>query len=173
MTGALLAGVARVDITPHPGIELFGYHRSSPMTGVHDPLWLTALALVGEQSPSQPCLLLAIDHVGLGWKTTQTLRAAVAAIARTPQRTASLAEGLHALYLCFGGYTNGVPGYLATADPSGSRVRRGSGERCSSPGSAPLLTKYGMDRFVVRESIPHNHTKMWPYSLMRYLAGLL
>ncbi len=32
------------------------------------------------------------------------------------ERTASLADGEHALYLCFDGYTNGVPGYLATAD---------------------------------------------------------
>jgi hypothetical protein len=66
MTGELLAGVARVDITPPVGIELFGDHRSSPMTDLHDPLWLTALALVDEQSPSQPCLLLAIDNVSLG-----------------------------------------------------------------------------------------------------------
>lgn len=84
MTGELLAGVARVDIIPPVGIEMFGYHRSSPMTDVHDPLWLTALALVDEQSPSQPCLLLAIDNVGLGWEATQTLRAAVAATAKTP-----------------------------------------------------------------------------------------
>ena len=50
--GELLAGVARVDITPPVGIELFGYHRSSPMTDIHDPLWLTALALVAEHTPS-------------------------------------------------------------------------------------------------------------------------
>lgn len=84
MAGDLLAGVARVDITPPLGIEMFGYHRSSPMMGIHDPLWLTALALVDEQSPSQPCLLLAIDNIGLGWKATLTIRVAVAAIAKTP-----------------------------------------------------------------------------------------
>jgi hypothetical protein len=32
------------------------------------------------------------------------------------ERTASFAAGEHSLYLCFGGYTNGVLGYLATAD---------------------------------------------------------
>lgn len=84
MTGELLAGVAQVDITPAVGVELFGYHRSSPMTGVHDPLWLTALALVDEQNPSHPYLLLAIDHIGLGWQASQTLRTAVAAAAKTP-----------------------------------------------------------------------------------------
>ena len=83
-TGELLAGVARVDITPPVGIELFGYHCSSPMTDVHDPLWLTALALVAEHTQSYPYLLLAIDNIGLGWRATQALRAAVAATARTP-----------------------------------------------------------------------------------------
>ncbi|SRR5258708_7110899 len=97
MTGELLAGVARVDITPPLGIEMFGYHRSSPMTGVHDPLWLTALALVDEQSPSQPCLLLAIDSVGLGSEATQTLRAAIAATAKTPlERVAIYYSHTHA-----------------------------------------------------------------------------
>ena len=96
-TGELLAGVARVDITPPVGIEMFGYHRSSPMTNIHDPLWLTALALVAEHTPSYPCLLLAIDNVGLGWQTTQALRAAVAATARTPlERVAIYYSHTHA-----------------------------------------------------------------------------
>ena len=32
------------------------------------------------------------------------------------ERTASLGTGEHPLCLCFGGYTNGTPGYLATAN---------------------------------------------------------
>jgi hypothetical protein len=80
----LLAGVARVNITPPVGIQLFGYHRSSLMTDIGDPLWLTALALVDEQSPSHPYLLLSIDHIGLGWVASQSLRAAVASAAKTP-----------------------------------------------------------------------------------------
>src|SRR5258708_40302866 len=95
MTGELLAGVARVDITPPLGIEMFGYHRSSPMTGVHDPLWLTALALVDEQSPSQPGLLLALDSVGLGSEATQTLRAATAAPAKTPLEPHAICYAQH------------------------------------------------------------------------------
>jgi Neutral/alkaline non-lysosomal ceramidase, N-terminal len=79
----LLAGVARIDITPPIGIELFGYHRPSPMADIHDPLWLTVLALVDEYDPSQPYLLLAIDNIGLGQEATHHIRNAVAANAKT------------------------------------------------------------------------------------------
>jgi hypothetical protein len=88
-SGELLAGVARVDITPPIGIELFGYHRSSPMRDIHDPLWLTVLALVDAHGPSQPVLLLAIDNIGLGQEVSQRIRASVAEAAQTlPERVA-------------------------------------------------------------------------------------
>ncbi len=53
MTGAisagasgLSAGVARADITPPPGVELWGYsNRSGPATGTLDPLYARALVL--------------------------------------------------------------------------------------------------------------------------------
>ncbi len=45
-TATLSAGAARVDITPPPGIELWGYgNRSGPATGVLDPLYARALVL--------------------------------------------------------------------------------------------------------------------------------
>jgi len=44
--GTLRAGVARVDITPPPGIELWGYsNRSGPATGTLDPLYARVLVL--------------------------------------------------------------------------------------------------------------------------------
>ena len=40
------AGVARADITPPPGVELWGYsNRSGPATGTHDPLYARILYL--------------------------------------------------------------------------------------------------------------------------------
>src|SRR6185295_6062148 len=42
----LTAGVARVEITPPIGFPMGGYAaRSGPSTGVHDPLYATALVL--------------------------------------------------------------------------------------------------------------------------------
>ena len=44
--GTLRAGVARVDITPPPGIELWGYsNRSGPATSTLDPLYARVLVL--------------------------------------------------------------------------------------------------------------------------------
>lgn len=46
MPPSLRAGVARVEITPSPGIDLTGYiARQNPSTGVRDPLYARALAL--------------------------------------------------------------------------------------------------------------------------------
>lgn len=48
----LLAGVATVDITPEPGLKLWGYsNRASAATGTLDPLMAKAVVLkVGEKS---------------------------------------------------------------------------------------------------------------------------
>lgn len=42
------AGVARADITPPPGVDLWGYsNRSGPATGTLDPLYARVLYLDG------------------------------------------------------------------------------------------------------------------------------
>lgn len=80
---SLLAGVGRVNVTPPIGIQLFGYHRKSPMTDVHDPLFMTALALVDATGASDPLVLLAIDHIGMGRRESLALRSAAAVAAGT------------------------------------------------------------------------------------------
>ncbi|MFQ5513882.1 MAG: neutral/alkaline non-lysosomal ceramidase N-terminal domain-containing protein [Myxococcota bacterium] len=58
----LLAGAARADITPEPGIELMGYGlRSEPSRGVHDPLFARALYLAPAEEPGSAQLLVSAD----------------------------------------------------------------------------------------------------------------
>jgi hypothetical protein len=84
----LLAGVARVDVTPPAGIQLFGYHRDSPMDGVLDQLSATALVLASEP-PCAPLVIVAVDHVGRSVAATREVRALSAQAAGTsPDRVA-------------------------------------------------------------------------------------
>src|SRR5258707_936291 len=55
-----LAGVARVDITPPPGLVMGGYSaRQGTATETHDPLYVTALVL---KNGDTSVALLTIDH---------------------------------------------------------------------------------------------------------------
>jgi hypothetical protein len=60
----LLAGAARLEITPAPGIELMGYGaRTGRASGVHDPLYARALALRSSQNgpESSSVVLVSAD----------------------------------------------------------------------------------------------------------------
>jgi hypothetical protein len=59
-TFGLLAGAAKLEITPEPGCELMGYGaRSGLATGIHDPLYARALALRQEEGPA--AILVSAD----------------------------------------------------------------------------------------------------------------
>jgi hypothetical protein len=68
----LRAGAAAVDISPSGAVPLFGYpHAARISTGIHDPLWASALALDnGELS----ALLIALDLLMLDAATARALR---------------------------------------------------------------------------------------------------
>lgn len=70
----LLAGVARRDITPRPGVELCGYgpFLRRAATAVHDPLFCRALVL--ERDGTQ-IVLVACDIIGVLQATTDQVRA--------------------------------------------------------------------------------------------------
>ncbi len=58
----LLAGTARVEITPDPGVELMGYGaRKGVATGVHDPLHARALALNSPEDRVSGVILVVAD----------------------------------------------------------------------------------------------------------------
>lgn len=58
----LLAGAARCDITPEPGIPLMGYAaRRGPSRGVHDQLFARALALAPAPQEGSGMVLVAAD----------------------------------------------------------------------------------------------------------------
>jgi neutral ceramidase len=67
----VLAGAAVVDITPPPGLTMAGYAaRTSPATGMHDPLTVRAL-VVGDTA------LVSVDVIGLHEDTCGRIRARV------------------------------------------------------------------------------------------------
>ncbi len=62
MSGALEIGLAKVDITPPPGIPYLSYYpRQTPFEGVHDPLY--ARALVAENGQER-LAIVAADALG-------------------------------------------------------------------------------------------------------------
>lgn len=68
MTATLLAGVASVDITPPPGLAMFGFAaRTEPATGAHDALTARAL-VVGDTA------IVVLDVLGLDGATTAAIR---------------------------------------------------------------------------------------------------
>ncbi len=105
------AGVARVDITPPPGIDLTGFiARDGPCSGVHDPLLVTAF--VAEQA-DQRVALVSCDLIGLGAALVRRVRARVAAETGLPPDAQ--------LYACthtHAGPETGVIPTLGIPDPS-------------------------------------------------------
>lgn len=74
---AFLAGTAREEITPPPGIDLSGFAgRIGPNTGWRDPLYASALFLCDEQAGA---LLLTLDLIGLTPEDDARLRGEIAA----------------------------------------------------------------------------------------------
>ena len=71
MAGALLAGVARADITPAVGIPMVGFAGRGPSVGVHDPLYVTCLALRDDDGSA---LLLQCDLLQLRAETVADMR---------------------------------------------------------------------------------------------------
>lgn len=70
-------GVASVEITPPVGIDLSGFiAREGPCTGVHDPLYATALVA---EDAGQTVAVVSCDLIGLGAATVRRVRQRVAA----------------------------------------------------------------------------------------------
>ena len=70
---ALLAGAAKADITPQPGVDLTGYiARLNPSIGVHDRLYCRALAFSDGQAQ---LLLLSCDLIGFGIEYARWVKA--------------------------------------------------------------------------------------------------
>jgi neutral ceramidase len=69
------AGIARVEITPPPGVDLTGFiAREGPCSGVHDPLYATALVV---EDRGERIALVSCDLIGLGRRLVERVRRAV------------------------------------------------------------------------------------------------
>jgi hypothetical protein len=78
---ALVAGAARIDITPETGVELMGYGaRVGQALGVHDPLHARALFLRSETGPA--ALIVSADLCLMAPQQADEIRAAISAEAR-------------------------------------------------------------------------------------------
>jgi hypothetical protein len=77
LAGGLIAGVARIDITPPMPADCMGFvRRSEPATGVLAPL--TATALVIEDEDGNRAVIIAMDLVALGCMQADRIRGMVA-----------------------------------------------------------------------------------------------
>jgi len=78
LESSLLAGAAKVDITPDRPVWMDGMIRSHPSVGVHDPLFARALVLANGRQPQQMFALVALDVCSLGDAHGTAARQAVA-----------------------------------------------------------------------------------------------
>jgi hypothetical protein len=78
----LRAGVARVEITPPPGLDLTGFiARENPSTGLRDPLYARALVLDDER---RQIALVSCDLLGFASELVADIRARVAVATGIP-----------------------------------------------------------------------------------------
>jgi neutral ceramidase len=84
-TAVVEAGIAQADITPGPNSHLAGYvARTTPATGVHDPLRLYAIAVSAPGQPQATSVLLVADLIGLDIPVAAEISEAIAARLRLP-----------------------------------------------------------------------------------------
>lgn len=75
MSTPLLAGAARIDITPPPGIDLTGFiARANPSIGVRDPLYARALVL---HRGHRDAVIVTCDILGFSTELRDAVRARV------------------------------------------------------------------------------------------------
>ncbi len=105
------AGIARVEITPPPGVDLTGFiAREGPCSGVHDPLYATALVV---EDHGERAALVSCDLIGLGRRLVARVRQAVA-------QACGLLPDLQ-MYCCthtHGGPETGVIAGIGLPDPA-------------------------------------------------------
>jgi neutral ceramidase len=100
----LAAGLAEIDITPPPGIDLTGYiARDGPATGVLDPLYARALVLA---EGDQRVALITCDLLGLHRHDVQSVRGRIEAATGIPAH--------HVLITC--SHTHAGPATLRLQD---------------------------------------------------------
>jgi hypothetical protein len=80
MTGH--AGFATEDITPEPGISLFGYHRPFPSSAVLDRLEVIAIAL---EAAGDLTVVITVDNIGMLVKDVDMVRRDIAAEMDVPR----------------------------------------------------------------------------------------
>jgi hypothetical protein len=106
-TPRLMAGAARADITPPPGVELWGYsNRTGPATGTLDPLYARVLVLDDGRRA------VAIVTLDLGRTFGQSQMNAVRERARRDRRTDEvmfIASHTHSGPVIDEDYENGLP----------------------------------------------------------------
>lgn len=107
---AVDVGVARRDVSPPIGVDLCGFiAREGPNTGIHDPLYATALVA---SDAARSVALTVCDLIGLGARTVARLRAAVEARTGIPA-----AAQMYACTHTHGGPDTGVITTTGAADP--------------------------------------------------------
>ena len=89
MSTPLLAGTARIDITPSTGIDLTGFiARENPAIGTRDPLYARALAL---HRGHRDALIVACDVLGFSSELRDTVRARISLATGLPAPAIMLA----------------------------------------------------------------------------------
>src|SRR5512139_561725 len=80
----MLAGTAKIDITPHGSVRMDGMIRAHGSTGVHDPLYARALVLSDAPELSQAIALVSVQVCAIGAADAATIRHRASAFAGIP-----------------------------------------------------------------------------------------
>ncbi len=70
----MIAGAARIDITPRASVWMDGMLRDRTSAGVHDPLCARAVVLADERYPRRGYVLVSVDVCALDEETTREVR---------------------------------------------------------------------------------------------------
>jgi len=148
--GSLKAGVAKVDITPSPGLTLWGFEdRTAPSTGTRDPLYARVLVL--EAGETRMALVTLDLGRAFGPDSMERLRAEVRQSSGI-SNVVVVASHTHSAPVISDSYSNGTPPWEAATL---KKIAQAINEAHGKVVEAQLGTGYGVT-YISHNRLRHN-----------------
>lgn len=91
----MFAGTAAIDITPNRSVRMDGMIREHPSEGVHDPIFVRALALAERADPGAAFVVVSVDLCGLSEEDHAAIRRGAAQLGVAEDRVIVAATHTH------------------------------------------------------------------------------